>query len=96
MSTNKINDITNIKQARLVNGTLIIIHIDWISVDDKDIQIDENGRPFQETWGTDIDYGFATRDFKYLDEPFPYKNELQFLLWSTIVGGVAIILRSML
>ena len=165
MSTNKINQITDIKQARLVNGTLIIIHEDWINVDDKDIQIDENGkpfikvtkdlmignelysnnskifidqpkfsttktdltvlvprisnsqtvfvhpdwnhidtqniqidkdgRPFQETWGTDIE-GFQTHEFRYLDTPDRYKKELQFLLCSTIVGGIVLILRLML
>jgi len=162
MNTNKIN---NIKQARLVNGTLIIIHEDWINVNDKDIQIDENskpyiiitnnlmignelysnnskifidqpkinttktdltvlvprisngqtvfvhpdwdhmdtkniqidkdGRPFEEYWGTDTE-GFQTHEFRYLDTPDRYKKELQFLLCSTIVGGIVLILRLML
>ncbi len=168
MSTNKINqitDITDIKQARLIYGSLTIIHKDWINVNDKDIQIDENSRPFimvtndlmignelysnnskifidqpkisttktdltvlvprscdgtrvfvhpdwdhvqtqniqidkdgrafEEYWGTDAD-GFQTHDFRYLDKPDHYKKELQFLLWSTIVGGIALILRVML
>ena len=165
MSTNKINQITDIKQARLIDGSLTILHEDWINVNDKDIQIDENGKPyiiitkdlmignelysnnskifidqpkisttktdltvlvprssddrkvfvhhdwdhvqtqdiqidkdgraFYEYWGTDAE-GFQTHDFRYLDEPDHYKKELQFLLWSTIVGGIALILRVML
>jgi hypothetical protein len=80
---------------RISNGQTVFVHPDWNHMDTKNIQIDKDGRPFQESWGTDIE-GFQTHEFRYLDMPDRYKNELQFLLWSTIVGGVALILRLML